>query len=68
MPEGASRRFRKPQAAGPLPTVPRKRGRNCAFTPSWPNLSGNPRLCLDVHLKDVDACDERGHDENRSLG
>jgi hypothetical protein len=30
--------------------------------------SGHPRLWFDAHLKDVDARDERGHDEDRSLG
>jgi hypothetical protein len=46
-------------ASGGGITHPHRHGRTC---------SGHPRLWFAARLKDVDARDERGHDENRSLG
>jgi hypothetical protein len=53
-------------AADPLPTLPRKRRRDHAYASSWPDLFRPSTSLVDEHSKDVDARDEREHDENRS--
>jgi hypothetical protein len=51
----------------PLPTLPRKRGRNYAPTSSWPDLFRPSTSLLGRTRKDVGARDERGHDEDWGL-